>query len=105
MPRGESFPGLEHRVEWLDRADRSQAAVHTASSGDVLLVVQQVGRGWRWHALGWLGITAGRGNRSFGSRDEAKRAVVQWWGEMSVADREQARGRLQERSAGCIVDA
>ena len=105
MPRGESFPGLEVRIEWQDSTARSFAAVHTASSGDVLLVVQLVGRGWRWHALGWLGIMAGRGNRSFGSRDEAKRAVVKWWGEMSVADREQARGRLQERSDGCIVDA
>ena len=87
MPRGVSFPDLVNDVEWVDKPSFSETAVYSARSGDIMLVVKRSRWGWFWWVKGWLGVQLLRDERMHGSRCEAKRAVLTWWGRMTVADR------------------
>ena len=86
MPSGANFPDLAQKIRWDDQPARSLATVHSESSGFVALVVERVQSGWRWIAYGWLGVTLSR-ESNYGTREQAKKSCVTWWGQMTAADR------------------
>ena len=82
---GAVYADLQRKIEWNERAGRSEATVWTESSGHVSLIVEETVRYWRWDAYGWLGVRLGGGEA--GTRAAAKRQAVYWWGSLTIADR------------------
>ena len=92
MPTGVTYTDLMLTIKWTDERTRSEAEVHTMSSGYVALVATRVRGGWRWMAYGWLGVCLWRGQNFYRRRQEAKRAAVTWWGSKTIADRTEQKG-------------
>ena len=87
MPRGVSFPDLSKKIIWRDDVNRSEATVHTISSGYVQLVLNRYRGRWRWASYGWLGVLLATGEKTYPERESAKGACLTWWGRMTAADR------------------